>query len=139
MFQFHCRVKYWQVQALCSPPTILRFDISVYYLCNFVILFSVQNVCRNLCPTSGGVWELAVLPFSRSSSILDQEKSCCVVLVEKRYVIHTLPSATPCVGKKKQRQQFFTKKENLPCGVLHAFQKQVGRMDGPIYGRTQVS
>ena len=111
MFQFHCRVKYWQVQALCSPPTILRFDISVYYMCNFVILFSVQNVCRNLCPTSGGVWELAVLPFSRSSSILDQEKSCCVVLVEKRYVIHALPSATPCVGKKNRGNNFLPKKE----------------------------
>jgi len=97
-------------------------------MCNFVILFSVQNVCRNLCPTSGGVWELAVLPFSRSSSILDQEKSCCVVLVEKRYVTHALPScATPCVGKRNSGNNFLPK--NKTCLV------EVGRMDGPIYGR----
>ena len=90
-------------------------------MCNFVILFSVQNVCRNLRPTSGGVWELTVLPFSRSSSILDQEKRCCVVLVEKRYVTHALPSATPCVWKKKSSgNNFLPKKETclaVYCGL----------------------
>ena len=68
-------------------------------------------MCRNLCPTSGGVWELAVLPFSRSSSILDQEKRCCVVLVEKRYVAHALPSATPCVGEKTAATIFYQKRK----------------------------
>ena len=87
--------------------TILRFNISVYYLCNFVTSFSVQNVCRNLHPASGGFWELA---FAFFSSILDQE-SCCIILVEKIYLghmqAHSLSSATPRAGKKVAATAFY--------------------------------
>ena len=60
-FTIKSQILVWS--RLSTPPTILRFGISVYYLCNFVISFSVQNVCRNLRSASGGVWLLAVLPF----------------------------------------------------------------------------
>lgn len=65
--------------------TVLRFDISVYYLCSFVASFSVQYACHHLSSASGSVHELVVLPFAvkkRWRGILDQE-SWHIVLSEK--------------------------------------------------------
>jgi len=79
MFQFRYKEsKTGMVEALHDPPSssgVIRLMLHQRYtiqsheksnLCNFVTSFSVQNVCRNLHPASGGFWELAFAFFSEA-------------------------------------------------------------------------